>query len=213
MKEFWFIESVTPPPEPVRVDGYHYFMFHGTARRHGAKHPLTDYALGDVLEHPVSVTKNVYEISLVFQPATNLIASEFVAGQLAALPNVELLEVKYEKLFWTPYEKGRFDHEAFEDEDELLGREKHDPSLTEDIGRYFEVIVARLSDVAQHFDGLVPVRLNRPGRHPVDVEVSDKLLEEHPMLWWHGILLAGPAAEIVLPHLDQDYFECTRWEF
>ncbi len=197
-------------------------MFHGAARRPGAEYPLLHYSLGDHLEHPLRITRNVYRQPAIFRPLLNWIVDRRVADILRESADVGLLQVEIEKLIDEPYLEGeeRWEEEPWSEasllgEDDLYDLFAADPSLPPKLGDYFEVI---LPDYAQ-----IGAEVSRPSitlkvstemsSRPVKIRIDRELLSVHPMFSEDSLVfLSQQLFERLEAFLDRRFFRCVELE-
>jgi len=193
----------------INISLYQYALFHGSGTRPDAPYPLYTYRLGEELNYPLRLSRNVFRIPPVFQPVTNLVVCEDLNQQLKKLPNLQLLEVQFERLFFLPFDQSPgAGGPAIQDVEEFLEKQPHRPELESEVGRYYELIVPLYSRLQLSRSKLKKVRIGRPGLKTLDIRTSDDVLATYPIFWWEGHLLNEQAYEILAPYLDRSYFDC-----
>jgi hypothetical protein len=91
-----------------------------------------------------------------YRPAGNVVVSEQVAGQLGALPNLELLPVRFERLVNLFYKKGDFsfyrDHDA-ESRFDFFDSLPDVPEAHAHIGKHYELIIVENATIQDAYEG------------------------------------------------------------
>src|SRR6266404_7430553 len=158
---FFAVHKISSFLRTPDIESFHYEMFHGISARGGVEYPRhKEYKLGDALEIPLSLIKNVFRISEIFCPNTNWVVSSRVQADLRGLPNIAFSKVKFSKIVEYPYYPGDYSFKqdkaylacrtSTRSEDFLKGL----PTSNLKIGEYHELISPRLKDVQREFTDL-----------------------------------------------------------
>lgn len=202
----------------ARIKAFHYDMFHGC--QWSPMERLSRPFLGEPLNEPLTLLRNVYRIPSVFQDFNTLLLSEHVRAKLAALQNIAFLEVKFHKLIEYPYAAGDdsfYRSESIDDEIKLNPRLLYDrlptnPALRDKAGRYFELVTPRHADLIARYPGAIeyPYALRTcPQSH---VKLSRQIMTDYPILWCGPTLLRGDVFPLIEGDIDWDYFERSEIE-
>ena len=152
----------------------------------------------------------------VFSPVGNLVVSDRVKELLHWVPNVEFLRVEFGKLTSIPYAAGqvtaRCGHlDPLATTPELFfDRLPDEPALRANVGKYFEVVSPRISDVQGDYKDLREFRcqFTKTVVHAdLDLLFSRRLLTDYPIIWQFKVILADRVFEIVSPFVNWDYYE------
>src|SRR6266851_9417075 len=129
-----------------RIDVFHYCMFHGEVGRRGFISPDDcSHYLDSLDEDPLLITSNIHSMPDVFRASSSLVVSQPVRSKLQAYPQVQFLEVEFEKLVDYPYQAGDFSYykrKEFraeprkENPETLLARLPNVPALRNSIDNY-----------------------------------------------------------------------------
>lgn len=193
----------------------HGVMYDGTASRPPRERPPYAVArIGNDVREPLHVIRSKNIIPDVFKPGSNFVVSEVVRDKLSSLPNLEFLEVVFDRLVDFYYEKGDgsfyYESDTLESPGERLVELPDCPEAHEDVGRFFELINAKNSDIVDNYDSVerICVEIGRPKSHdPVVGHISKQMMTDYPILkveW--GFLFNEEAYRLFEPHIDWDYF-------
>lgn len=205
------ISSFVPGPASRDLDWFHYEMFHGTSDRQNLPDSL--YAQSD--EHPLLVTKNLYDLAPVWEPQGGtlcLVVSETVRARLADLPAVRFYPVRFVKVFRLKYAPGDFSWQARYPSDEALRAFleglPHDPVLAREVPPYFEMRVPFGYEIRKEFGEIPEISVPMDGAlgGAEEVAVNAAVLQKYAVCS-PGVLVCTDAVFAVLePFLDWRYF-------
>lgn len=190
------------------TDMYHFAMFHGKARRIGAEYPLYCYNLGDKLEHPLKLTKNIYSVSDIFSPNTSWIVTQQVHSVLNQYENIAFLKTEYHKVFNIKWKTGEFVESDLFDSDEILAQFSHDPSLLKTAPVFYEVITPIWDKLPQKMKtGICLTAKTGEYGVPVEITVSPQTFKTYPILWHDGHFVSEDVLERIKPYINNNFFE------
>ena len=220
------IDNVISYLDKPAISPFHAAMFHGTFYRGGQGNAPARLGAGPI--EPAMLVKNVHHIGDCFSPM-NFVISKKVRGRLGTRPNIEFVQVGYQKLFDYPYEKhdlSFYDRMAEldvldDDLDEaiegLIESQPNNLSLAERVGSHYEVVHWRHQDVFEKFPEARPVPFEVPftltHAAPFGGRLSPRMMNEYPLLWTeHGTVIRHDVFEILEPFLDDDYYSWVSFE-
>jgi hypothetical protein len=204
-----------------RVDGFHAEMFHGTD-----DHSYDDLprSLGDPPKRGLSLSRSGHWVPSIFAPSNIVMVTEGVRGKLRGLPNVEFRAVRYGRLFDFPRPPpGDFSylrHQAYvrtldrRGRSHLLERLPDEPALHGRLPPCYELVAARLADVAPRYRGLKAVTFRLPDTDAgkVKAKLSPALLADYPILYWGATLFRGDVFARIDADVDRDFFAVAEVE-
>jgi len=199
--------SFTPSPFGGDMGIWASLMFHGYARRRGAKAPGLGYFLSDRLECHLHLTHCSDLMPDVIDPSNFLLLSGRVKDLLAGVKNVKFLKVEYEKVF-SVAKQGKRDIASARHEEEVFDAYRHQRELLATSVEYFELIPARVGDLVDEYETTVRT-LRMPKMTPIKTRVSRDMLATYPILWdrWH--IFSDEIFNKIEPYLDR---RCFRWK-
>lgn len=202
-----------------------YLLFHG---RQYARSPHVRQRLpmfGDAEKRPLCIVRNARGVPDVFGPEASLVVSARVKEALGPLPSVEYRRVRFARLVEydpPPGDSAIQDHPAYEaaaaTRDGLKAIFRYLPTATPEargrVGRYFELVVPRLKDVAAEFPEARVIRCARPGTidQENDPRLSPRLLDTYPIVWWSQTVFAEGVFRRIEPFLDRAYAAVVELE-
>lgn len=129
-------------PEKDGITTFHAALFHGKF----VNTKVDDHHLGDALTNPLRLEKNAYDCRHIIQPQRNLIVPQHIRERLAEVPNIDFFPVIFEKVFFTPAERGDFSvgPRNFSGFRKWWDSFRHEPRLKEEIEPFFELIIPEL---------------------------------------------------------------------
>ncbi|MCE9532018.1 MAG: hypothetical protein K8T89_12965 [Planctomycetes bacterium] len=202
-----------------RLNEIHLLLFHGKIiddERHYRDTPV--FGGGPIKS--LFLIHNGRQIPDVFQPVGSpfLIVSEKVKESLGGFSYITFQSVHFNKLVDFPvYPPGDF---AFPKDKEFrkLVRTIGDehfleqlpdvPALHDKVGRYYELVPTRLSDVSSRYRSARPIVYKLPGA-PIwkeELLLSADLVRDFPIVWWTYTVFNEEAFARISPYLDRDYF-------
>lgn len=200
------------------IDFFHYLMFHGKEIDEEPFGRKAGPCLGDEVFEQANLVRNVQQIPHVFEPGCHFVVSEEVKDRLCNISHVAFLPVCFHKVVdfptWRPGDFSFEQNPEFQRVlknakiEELLHRLPDVPSLHGTLGRYYELVVARLSDIAprygsvQTFDCVIPMAVG----WRQELQLSQDLLRDYPIVWSGHTVFNEQAFELISPYLDRDYF-------
>ena len=208
MNECYFVEVLFLPDR--RASGFARAMFHGTARRTGAKYPRKAYTPRDKLRFPLQVQKNVWPLAGVYQPSTNWIVSDAVKKLLPEGRNLKFLEVEYCKLFCYkfPMKKEKWSRLSADEQHEKF---THDEELRGEMGRWYELIVPPLGLLKEPSESAQTVSVELTNRsRPLQVKLVPEMFDEAPIFNYGGHFVRSDMFSELKPFIDERFFRITK---
>ena len=204
------------------MDFFHYLMFHGQEVEEEPYCRAKGSFLGDDYSKQPYLVRNANEVPQVFEPHL-LVVSEEVMNRLRDMPHVAFNPVCFHKVVDFPvYRPGDFSFKQDEEFqkvlaggkiEEFLDRLPDVPAIHGSLGRYYELVVARLRDLAPRYS-VRPIKCVMPMAVGWQEEflLSAELLNDYPIVWSGWTVFNAEAFARISPFLDRDYFEVAEIE-
>jgi hypothetical protein len=224
--KFWVLDKFGVSLRfPLGEGVFYHMMFHGELYRAGraelrysSELSLEDpYSVEELLRHPAELLRNAYGIPPVFMPTQKLVLSQKARDAVGDHERLHYSPVSFRHLFWLPWRFGEADPDVvrpmlrYSSWDVAFKRLQHRPDLLESVGPYYELVIYRNRDVPPTFADIHPVSLRNRAEPvlnpPIDVPLSEHVLETYPMLWTrNGIVIRHDFFERLRPFLDSHFF-------
>ncbi|SRR5260370_26925755 len=196
----------------ARIKAFHYVMFHGRYDADAPDHPTSHDLSTDMSRH-IPISRNGTTIPDIFEPRA-LVISHAVARKMESFPNVGFRPVIFTKLVDYPYRAGDFSFyedntpQVFAHAGKFLNRLPDVPELHKRAGKYFEMIVPRLQDIAPRYDDTTDFKIQVPGSalYERTAALSKTLLRDYPAVWKGYNIFSEEVFAVLKPHIDWDYF-------
>ena len=185
------IYSLDFPLHKPGIDYIHYRLFHGVQAPWPHRRPAPS-PVGEPYE-PLTLVHNARYVPAVFAPQLMPVVSQAVADEIGDVPGAEFWPVTFHRLvdFVPPvpgdssYQQSVSYQMALHDEHGEQNIFDYIPeassALASRVGRYFELVPTRLSDVSHHFTDARRIRYNRP--YTIDatneINISPSLVEAY----------------------------------
>jgi hypothetical protein len=118
------------------------------------------------------------------------------------------LPVKFSCVFDVPYQKGIFDP-YIKDAETFLRKQKHVPSLLENLPRYFEMVIASYDDIVSGKHETTYRIFDETGVTK-QLSIADDIIAHYPMFWRSGLFISEDVYAILKPCIDGDYFHVSE---
>ena len=178
-----------------------------------------DYNLGEEIKSPMKLIKNVYKMPDLFSPhSTVFVVSEKLRKQLAIFPHIEFVKVEFIKLFEFPYEPNDFsfyDIKGFKNPESFIKKQRHNKKLKDQIGDYYEMVIARYQDFADKFKNLNTCKLSIDyfdDEEMNELGFSKELLDEYPIFWEWKTILTEPVFDVLKDYIDPNYYFVKQYD-
>lgn len=208
-----------------KLSFFHYLVFHGKEVQDAPFWRMADPFVGNGLTNPLYLIRNARDIPSVFMPNITLIVSEAVKGKIEALPHTFFLPVHFHKVVNFPvYPAGDFSVASSpeykkvlrktNDIEHFLERLPDVPSLHGSLPPYYELVVSRLSDIADQYPSVkdIVITMKTPSVRNRKMKLSADLLRDYPVVWYGYPVFSETAFPLIKPYLDRDYFEVVEVE-
>ncbi len=200
------------------IRDFHAAMFHGYAQRGGQSTLLKrgpDFR--DNVIEPLELTKNIFQLAGVIQPAIWLVVKHHLKERLENLPSLKFVQVIFKKLIDYAFYENDFSvyrNPGFTSSESFINLLPSRPDLLATIDDYYEVISPHWADIVDQFNDTTEISVPMPlsvDSTPLRANVSTRMFDTFPMLWHdHAILLSSDAYEILRPEIQQPYFMVTQ---
>jgi hypothetical protein len=205
MRCFVVKRKVSYDPLKDGITTYHAALFHGNA----LNKKVDDNNLGDPLNTPLRLEKDVYDCTHIIQPDRNLVIPESVKRRLAAVSHIAFYAVIFEKLFFFPYKAGELSigPEDSNDMESWLDSFPGQPSLTQEIEPFYELVLPSHERITPEFSDGHPVEFNLLDWKLSIVELSASMLRKYAAIWTvEGTLFREDVFNLVEPYFSWTFF-------
>ncbi len=193
-------------------------MFHGENIRYVDGLLKPDYHLGEEIKSPMKIIKNVYKMPKLFSPDLSLVVSEQLREKLSTFPHIEFVKVEFVKLFEFPYAPNDFsfyDIKGFKTPEKFIKKQRHNKKLKDQIGDYYEMVIARYRDFADEFKNLNTCKLSIDyfdDEEMSELGFSKELLDEYPIFRKWETIFTEPVFNILKDHIDPNYYFVKQYD-
>lgn len=211
------VATVSSFVDSQRISAFHYEMFHGVSHRPGLKHAHIDYALGDIYDVAMQITRSGPIVPDIFSPSTNLVVSAAVKHKLRSWKNIDFCEIAFRKLVWFEWQIGDFswyDDPTRTQPPEMFHELPDSPELHRSIGSYYEMILPRLAKLRDRYQPSRQLRVDLGSGcaiTSVELDLSPELVLDYPALKALGtIVFRADLFDVVSEHLDRDFYRVVE---
>lgn len=197
-------DCVTPSPLDSNIGFWEWAMFHGTARRTGAKCPGIGYFKGDTLEVSLQLSHCVDNIPDVIYPSCFLLITGTVQAKLKGVGSLAFLPVINSKVF-SIENQGKNDIRSDASLEDLYAHYRNEKGLASRAGVYWEVVCCRSFDICHNYATKVK-KLRIPGRSGIETKLAPAMLADYQWLWDGYYIVQEDVFNIVEPYLDPRFF-------
>lgn len=202
---------------PDSIDVYHSRFFGCESDEH--RNYLSRFGQGP---HPLlEVTKNVYNLTPVFEYRTGLVVNRHVRDLLSLCCVCEFREVKITRAFWLPYKPGDYSFETAGVNMEgkpaqVMKRFAHEYACVPPEEIYYKVVAVAPYLFKDKFDDAQELRVGHDtppesGSYGRDVLVSKAMIEKYGLV--SGYLCRPDVFERLNPYLHRPWFWERRYAY
>jgi hypothetical protein len=205
MRCFVVKRKVSYDPLKDGITTYHAALFHGNV----INKKVDDNNLGDRLNTPLRLEKDVYDCTHIIQPDRNLVIPESVKRRLAAVSHIAFYAVIFEKLFFFPYKTGELSigPEDFNDMESWLNSFPDQPSLKQEIEPFYELVLPSHERITPEFSDVHPVEFSLLDWKLSIVQLSASMLQKYAVIWTvEGTVFREDVFNLVEPYFSWTFF-------
>ncbi len=221
MRMYFVDRKIISYSSSKRASVLHMRVFHGRSS-YPDERVTQDWrppALTNRNRNPVHISRSGRYVPPIFGDRSyELIVNETIKERLSRLPNVEFVEVVFERLIdWSMPALGDFSEfdtdpprDVVKESEQKLLTAPDVPEFHRTIGRYYSLLGANLHDMKGMYDDIQEIQVNFgsyvPPTMSMEPIVSARALNDYPFLWGNVHIFREDAFEIIAPYLDLDYY-------